>query len=280
MLTCNAVGDIIAIAELLLNVARALKEVKKAPAEYRRFCAELDSLSTVLSAAAQMSEGTSSAELLPATLLEVNRCMLDVQVALDYIAKFSPLDSDEIANAPLRVKLKRQWYKLEWRFATRATAQEAGSRIAASIQRLTAYIVISNAGVLANFRAAFEDQFDAYTTFLCMVLFEHFANVAAQQAALRRALATGNTAILDELRAISQSDAFPQGVNSHMAAAVAVLVAAICTRNETSDAVHTTLLATAVGILLHGMTLSRHPSQTATASGAAPIWEISEDQET
>ena len=143
-LTCNAVGDILALAALVLDVARALSESGGSPSEYRTFVGELNSLNIVLSSVGRVAQLTTDERLRGEIVREVDRCGCDIQKALERVAKFSELGRHGQGTDVLRVKLRRQWYKLEWRFGMRGNAQEARTQLAIVTQRLTAYLVISN----------------------------------------------------------------------------------------------------------------------------------------
>ena len=55
-ITCNAVGDILALAMLVLDVIRALNDAKGSASEYRVSVDELNGLRTILAAAARVAQ--------------------------------------------------------------------------------------------------------------------------------------------------------------------------------------------------------------------------------
>lgn len=144
-ITCNAVGDILAIATLVLDIARALNESRGSPSDYRTLVGELNSLNIVLSSVGRVAQFTADVGLRAEIVREVDRCGQDVQRALDRVFKFSALSRDNDTNDALYIKLMRQWYKLEWRFGHRGPMKEVRADLAAATQRLAAYLVVSNA---------------------------------------------------------------------------------------------------------------------------------------
>ena len=147
-LTCNAVGDILALATLVLDLARALSESSGSPSEYRAFTAELNSLNIVLSSVGRIAQLTTDDRLRGEIVREVDLCGSDIQRALEGIAKFSELGRVGKGTDVLRVKLQRHWYKLEWRFGYFGSVEAIREEIVSATQRLTAYLVVSNAFVV------------------------------------------------------------------------------------------------------------------------------------
>ena len=143
-ITCNAVGDILALATLVLDIAHALNDSRGSSAEYRAFTTELNSLNIVLASVARVAELTADVKLRAEIVYEADRCGKDIQRGLDRIVKFSLLGLNEHKCAPLRVKLKRQWYKVDWHFGARTSVQEVRAELAAATQRLSAYMAISS----------------------------------------------------------------------------------------------------------------------------------------
>lgn len=144
-LTCNAVGDIIAIAGIIHDVGKALNESRGSPAKYRALNSELKSLHIVLASVARVADLTSDVLLRDQIVCEVDRCGSDVRRALERVAKFSALGRDGSTDDVLRVRIKRQWYKLEWRFVNHSSIESIREELASATQRLTGYLVASNA---------------------------------------------------------------------------------------------------------------------------------------
>ena len=135
-----------ALAALVLDVARALNDSRGSTSEYRAFTAELNSLHIVLASVSRVAEFTKDDKLRAEIVREVDRCGGDVERALGRVLKFSTLSADgSVDKKTLRIKMKRQWYKLEWRFGQRGNVQEIRAELAVATQRLSAYLAISNA---------------------------------------------------------------------------------------------------------------------------------------
>ena len=141
-ITCNAVGDIIALATLVLDAISALNDARGSAAEHRRFKNELKGLHTILEAAARVATDTVDDALRKGIIREVDECGEDVQEALRRVAKFSAMDTP---GDGLRGRAARTRYKLEWRFARRDEVQTARKEFAWATQRLTTLLVLSNA---------------------------------------------------------------------------------------------------------------------------------------
>ncbi|KZV61778.1 hypothetical protein PENSPDRAFT_274656 [Peniophora sp. CONT] len=242
-ITCNAVGDIINLASLILDVARALNDTRGSASEYRNFAGELNALHAMLTSAARIAEGSVDNALRDEIIREVDQCGRDVQRALSHIAKFSALGRDNDAGSARRVKLARHWYKLEWRFAQRNEAQAVRRELTTATQRLTTLFVISTADGATRFRTMLLRRLDA---------------LVARDATLFRIISE-NTAALSDLRETSRRSSdlvqelftsVPNGVDSRTAA-VAVLCAAVCAMHGPYERViPTALLLVAICILL------------------------------
>ncbi|KZV62431.1 ankyrin [Peniophora sp. CONT] len=192
---------------------------------------------------------------------EVNRCGEDVQRALERVFKFSALGRDNDTNDALRVKLRRQLYKLEWRFSHHNHVKEVRRDLAATTQRLATYLVVSNADGIQSLHASVTSQFNAMTAQLCASLMEQFSAVAEREATLLHAV-TRNTIAPGELQSPSCRDgSFGNGLSnldSSKAAAVALLCVVICA--ETTRAVRNALLLAAVCLLTTGGMIRQGPT--------------------
>ena len=144
-ITCNAVGDILALATLVLDVYHALNDAGGSATEYRKFQSDLNAIHTMLTSAARVAKDTFDDVLRDEIVREVNECGQDIQQALARVAKFSTLDGDGAATSGLRVKLKRHWHKVEWRILQRDETQAVRKELALATQRLTTLLVISEA---------------------------------------------------------------------------------------------------------------------------------------
>ena len=140
--TCNAVGDILALAALVLDIIRALNDAKGSASEYRVFVDELNGLHTILKSAARVAEDSADNALREQIIREVDQCGRNAQDALARVVDFSAMNVD---GDGLRARATRTRYKLQWRFFRRDEAQTVRKELAMAIQRLTLQLVVSNA---------------------------------------------------------------------------------------------------------------------------------------
>ena len=141
-ITCNAVGDILALAALVLDAIRALNDARGSAAEHRRFKSDLKGLHTILEAAARVAKDTVDDALRKELVREVDECGQDVQEALKRVTKFSAIDT---SGDGFRARATRTRYKLEWRFSRRDEVQTVRNELVTATQRLTTLMVLSNA---------------------------------------------------------------------------------------------------------------------------------------
>ncbi|KZV62432.1 ankyrin [Peniophora sp. CONT] len=256
-ITCNAVGDILALATLVLDIGRALNESRGSPSDYRTLVGELNSLNIVLSSVGRVSQLTADIDLRKEIVHEADRCGQDVQRALERIFKFSVLGRGNDRNDALQVKLKRQWYKLEWRFGHRSHIKEVRADLATATQRLAAYLVISNADGIQGLRVSISSQINAMTAQICTSFLEQFASAAVRDAELSRTVHS-NAAALGELLLASRRPMFElitsrDGLDSSKAAVAALLCVVIFTTRNTSRPIDFALLLAAFTILMCSM---------------------------
>ena len=141
-ITCNAVGDILALATLVLDVIRALNDAKGSASEYRVFFDELNGLHTILASAARVAKDSVDDALREQIIREVDQCGRNAQDSLARVVDFSAIDT---IGDGLRALAARTRYKLQWRFFRRDQAQIVRRELATAIQRLTLLLVVSNA---------------------------------------------------------------------------------------------------------------------------------------
>ena len=143
-ITCNAVGDIIALAELVLDLARAMNDIHGSPASYRALDLDLKSLHIVLASVHRAAQLTNDTLLREQIVGQVKQYEASVRRALERIAKFSALGRAGTADDSTRVKVKRQWYKIEWRLR-QGSIDTIREELASVTQRLATYLAVSNA---------------------------------------------------------------------------------------------------------------------------------------
>jgi hypothetical protein len=146
-ISCNAVGDVLTIASIILDIARALNDARGSVAEYRAFVAELETMHTSLNAISRLVQDCTDSALRQTVVREVDLSYQDIEDAFNRIASLSLLGSDEappMGSSGLRVNISRQWFKLEWRFLKRGDGQGFQSKLKVSTQRLSTLLVILN----------------------------------------------------------------------------------------------------------------------------------------
>ncbi|VDC01534.1 unnamed protein product [Peniophora sp. CBMAI 1063] len=257
-ITCNAVGDIVVLATFVLDIARALSESSGSTSEYRSCIAELNSLHVVLASVARVAEYTADIGLQDEIVREAAECAVAVERVLERVAKFSLLDPrDSLKGMPL-IRMKRLWYKLEWRFSQRGRVNEFRAELAVATQRLTAYLAVLNADAANTLRESLTQHFNVWTADVCSHLLEQFAVAGAHD--VRVSPATSDNPSIqrtnqpESAQVTSEFGTTLEGMDSGKTVAVALLCVAICTVHDTPQAVHTALLLAAVCLLLHGMT--------------------------
>ena len=142
--TCNAVGDILALAILVLDFAQALDETSGSSADYRALNSELKSLHIVLASVNRVAELTVDELLREQIFREVERCGGFIRDTLERIAKFSLMGRDVSTADTTRVRVKRQWYKIEW-LIRKDSIDSIRDELASVTQRLATYLTVSNA---------------------------------------------------------------------------------------------------------------------------------------
>jgi len=144
-ITCNAIGDILAVASLILSIAKALDESRGAPAEYRAFVAELHSLGHLLNSIYRVTDGCADAELRRQIVKEVASTATDIHSALDKVAVFNSLsdlqaddssDRRSDAGIPSSFRFERQWVKVKWRLFQHSKVVKVIGELAACRQKL------------------------------------------------------------------------------------------------------------------------------------------------
>ncbi|KZV74386.1 hypothetical protein PENSPDRAFT_204182 [Peniophora sp. CONT] len=272
-ITCNAVGDIITLASLVLDITRALNEARGSASEYRVFIAELNTLHILLTSVARVAQDSIDGALRSEILAEIDRCGCHIRYALERIAKFSVLSHDAAASDGLRVKFKRQLYKIEWRFARRSDIQAVRADLSIATQRLTALLIVANADAAAYLHASMSNQFETLAVRMGALASDHYRIAAERDAALSRTvMARGNTEVAGSFQTAAQPDHAlvhelfsnaPEGIDAKIAA-VAVLCVAVCTVHDTHHVVHTAMLLAAICLLL----------RSAVRQGRGPVQAI------
>ncbi|VDB90135.1 unnamed protein product [Peniophora sp. CBMAI 1063] len=142
-ITFNAIGDILALAQLVRDVALALDDARGAAPEIRRFSHELKFLAFIIEKAHRMAETSSDNALKEAILTEVHLCYIELANAGKLTPGFDgllPVNSDISNVARARTALK----KLQWHFSKASEAATYATRFHDIERRLILLIVAFN----------------------------------------------------------------------------------------------------------------------------------------
>ena len=135
-ITCNAVGDILALASLALDMAKALNEIHGSPASYRALRSELESLHIVLASVHRAAELTNDTLLREQIVHQVERYIGSIRIALLWCA--------EGTDDSVRIKVNQQWYKIGLRFHDQRSIASIRDKLAFATRHIAAYLPVSN----------------------------------------------------------------------------------------------------------------------------------------
>ncbi|KZV61196.1 hypothetical protein PENSPDRAFT_308089 [Peniophora sp. CONT] len=138
-ITCNAIGDIIAVVQLIRDIVVALNDAHGAAEEYKQFVYVLKALGTVLAEVYNLAKASQNESLCQVVLEEVQRCCIDINSAHNSITNFEKLEetstrSSRGARAGLVLT------KLRWHFMRASYAAKYAKRFSESHHRLNSYI--------------------------------------------------------------------------------------------------------------------------------------------
>jgi hypothetical protein len=227
---------------------------------------------TALHAISRLARDCTDDALRRRVVREVDMSCKDIGDGLKRIANLSSLgnDSPSVGSTGLRVKISRQWYKLEWRFLKRGEVQELQAKFKASTQRLTALLAILNQCVCA-FRSNENDSDDHAVSNATSSLRAHFSNhfrgLAEKNDVFSRAIGNNTTLLTNSfmqlhgehsalrrevaaLRDLASNAGFKWGNLDGKTAAVIILFLAICSADVMHRSFHTALLLAALCVLL------------------------------
>lgn len=138
-ITCNAIGDITAVVQLIRDIVVALNDAHGAVEEYKQFVYVLKALGTVLSEVYDLAKASQNETLCQAVLEEVQRCCIDINSAHNSITKFEKLE--ETPTRPTRsVRTSLIFTKLRWHFLRASDAAKYAKSFSESHHRLNSYI--------------------------------------------------------------------------------------------------------------------------------------------
>ncbi|VDC01803.1 unnamed protein product [Peniophora sp. CBMAI 1063] len=140
-ITCNAVGDIIAVVQLIHKIVKALDDSHGAPAEYRRFIHILTALGEVMDTIYELAEKSSDENLRHIVLREVQHCCADLNEAQECVAGYEKLQ-EASSSSSLRARRDRVLTKLQWHLLKVSDAKTYAERLSASHVRLNGLITL------------------------------------------------------------------------------------------------------------------------------------------
>jgi len=142
-ISCNAVGDIIALVQLAIKVAQTLNDARKAPAECRALCNDLRALERLIALSRPAIDGLDSYQLrepvderlyeVCAAIMAGLELIVDMDTAFDGAGSKSGLDRRQCFNRWMR----KARQSTTWALKGNANAREARVAIAQSFTTLT-----------------------------------------------------------------------------------------------------------------------------------------------
>ncbi|KZV65388.1 hypothetical protein PENSPDRAFT_756574 [Peniophora sp. CONT] len=133
--TCNAFGDILAVAQLVRSIVVALDDARGATEEYMQFVHVLTALGTVMGEVYDLAKTSQNQTLRQAILEEVQRCCSGINSAHNSIAGFEKL-AESSARSSRSIRAGGIVTKLHWHFLRASEAAKYSKRFGDSHQRL------------------------------------------------------------------------------------------------------------------------------------------------
>ncbi|VDC06490.1 unnamed protein product [Peniophora sp. CBMAI 1063] len=193
-ITFNAIGDILALAQLLRDIALALDDARGSAAHCQRFAHELRLLGAVIADVHRIAEASLDDALQDATLGEVRLCYEELARA----AKLLP-DSERLMNMtvggslPSRARLAAS--KLQWRFLKAPDADALALRFHDVYLRLTILIGTFNCRSIEQGVTELSGELHGLST-----VAEHEHSFTREE--MRRSVARSQTSINESSRMI------------------------------------------------------------------------------
>ncbi|VDB85852.1 unnamed protein product [Peniophora sp. CBMAI 1063] len=137
-ITCNAIGDIIAVVQLIRDIVVALDDARGAAEEYKQFTRVLSALGTVMGEVYDLAKASCNEILKQAVLEEVQLCCIDINNAHKSISGYGKLE--KIAARSTRNTTRGVFLKLQWHLLRASDAAKYAQRFDDSHQRLNSFI--------------------------------------------------------------------------------------------------------------------------------------------
>ncbi|VDC01805.1 unnamed protein product [Peniophora sp. CBMAI 1063] len=140
-ITCNAIGDIIAVVQLIYDIVKALDDTRGAVKEYKQFIHVLTALGTVMHAVHDLVKDSHDDILRRNVLQEIQRCCEDINQAQSSIAGFQKLEKASTDRASSRASAASTMFtKLQWHLLKASDAEKFARRFSESHIRLNGFI--------------------------------------------------------------------------------------------------------------------------------------------
>ncbi|KZV66120.1 hypothetical protein PENSPDRAFT_99407 [Peniophora sp. CONT] len=137
--TFNAIGDILALAQLLYDIVHTLDDARGAPAEIQRFAHELELLGIVIANVHRVGDASLDDALKEAVLTEARLCYVEIVNAGKLLPGFDSLLQSTVGNSSLgRARLMAK--KLQWHFMKASDAAAFATRFHDIYLRLSVLI--------------------------------------------------------------------------------------------------------------------------------------------
>ncbi|KZV68964.1 hypothetical protein PENSPDRAFT_686785 [Peniophora sp. CONT] len=155
-ITCSSVGDIIAVAELIHKIVKALKDNKGAAQDYRDFVHGLEMMASVMEEVHRIARNSANGIIQDVVLDYARRCCVDLHRANELTSGFEILirtQSSAVSNGVgVGDRLSRGARKLRWHFMKSSEAAEFTQRFRDYCSHIQLCVTLLNENT-ANFRA-------------------------------------------------------------------------------------------------------------------------------
>ena len=147
-LTCNAVGDVLALIQLAIEVAKFLAEYRNAPAECRALLQDLRSMERLLAIALPTIRDIKDAALKEAVMERLRIVSQRVQDALNLVAEFRSASDDVPVNRGRNWRttvskfVTNQSERIMWAMKRNANAEACRVAIAQSFEPLVLALLL------------------------------------------------------------------------------------------------------------------------------------------
>jgi len=147
-LTCNAVGDVIAVIQLAIHIAEFLADYRDAPSECRALLQDLRSMEHLLASAQPTIHGIKDTALKDVVMERLRIVSRRVQDALDLVAKFrsaidsSPADPNRKWRTAIVKFATKQSERVVWALKRSRNAEACRVAINQSMEPLTLALLL------------------------------------------------------------------------------------------------------------------------------------------